>query len=83
VIEIISSSTASRDYHEKLMLYEHYGVKEYWIVAGEVPRGSEHVLVFSLSDGKFHVIGIFSEGFVGSALFPEMKIGIEEIFAYG
>jgi Uma2 family endonuclease len=32
IIEILSESTASRDLHEKLMIYEHFGVKEYWIV---------------------------------------------------
>lgn len=32
IIEILSESTAAKDMHEKLFLYEEYGVKEYWIV---------------------------------------------------
>ncbi len=32
IIEIISSSTASKDMKEKFSLYERAGVKEYWIV---------------------------------------------------
>jgi Uma2 family endonuclease len=32
VIEIISPSTASKDYRKKLFLYERHGVKEYWLV---------------------------------------------------
>ena len=32
IIEIISPSTASRDFKEKLDLYDKHGVKEYWIV---------------------------------------------------
>jgi len=44
VVEIISLSTASRDYHEKRMLYEAFGVKEYWIVFPDGKAGSGHVL---------------------------------------
>ena len=31
IVEILSESTASKDLHEKLQLYERFGVKEYWI----------------------------------------------------
>jgi len=82
VIEILSPSSASRDYYEKRLLYESYGVKEYWIVVPEVPSGSEHVLVLSLSEGKYREIGVFSEGYVESVLFPDMKISLADIFAY-
>jgi len=53
VIEIISPSTASRDYHEKRMLYEAFGVKEYWIVFPDDKVGSGHILILSLTEGKF------------------------------
>jgi len=78
VIEIITPSTAARDYHEKRMLYEANGVKEYWIV---VPEGSEHILVLSLSEGKYIEIGMYAEGFAESALFPGLKIDLSKIFA--
>ena len=32
VVEILSESTAGKDLHEKLQLYERFAVKEYWIV---------------------------------------------------
>jgi Uma2 family endonuclease len=32
VVEILSPSTSSKDLHEKFLLYERVGVKEYWIV---------------------------------------------------
>ncbi len=32
IIEIVSPTTASLDYIQKLRLYEKHGVKEYWIV---------------------------------------------------
>ena len=32
IIEIVSPSTARRDYLTKLNLYAEYGIKEYWIV---------------------------------------------------
>jgi Uma2 family endonuclease len=35
IIEIVSPFTARRDMKDKLFLYEHHGVKEYWIVHPE------------------------------------------------
>lgn len=35
IIEIVSSSNPTHDYIKKLYYYEHYGVKEYWIVDPE------------------------------------------------
>ena len=32
IIEIVSPSTASNDYIQKLFFYKKYGVKEYWII---------------------------------------------------
>lgn len=32
VVEVVSPSSVTRDYHQKRGLYRHYGVKEYWII---------------------------------------------------
>lgn len=32
IIEIVSPSNSERDYKDKLLLYKHAGVKEYWII---------------------------------------------------
>ncbi|HCM28456.1 MAG: hypothetical protein A2Z99_12830 [Treponema sp. GWB1_62_6] len=49
VIEILSPSTALKDQSEKRMLYEKYGVREYWIVN---PNTME-TFVYILRDGKY------------------------------
>jgi len=51
IVEIFSPSTGKRDTHEKFMLYEGAGVKEYWIV---YPK-DKAVNVFILQDdGKYN-----------------------------
>ena len=32
IVEVLSKSTAKKDKNEKLLLYEKFGVKEYWLV---------------------------------------------------
>ena len=46
IIEIVSPSTARRDYLTKLNLYAVYGVKEYWIVNPD----RETITVYRLTD---------------------------------
>ena len=38
VVEILSPSTASRDWRDKLDLYAEHGVKEYWVVDPDAQR---------------------------------------------
>lgn len=50
VIEILSPSTSYKDENEKLLLYEKYGVKEYWIVQ----PGAKMVFIYILDkDGNY------------------------------
>ena len=51
IVEIVSPSTASRDYLLKLNRYQAAGVKEYWIVSPE----REVVNVYSFASGLFDV----------------------------
>ena len=58
VVEILSPSTASRDWRDKLDLYERHGVAEYWLV----DPVSEIVWVFRLVDGALAQVGMYGEG---------------------
>lgn len=46
IIEILSKSTAQKDFTDKFDLYQHAGVKEYWIVS----PNDQHVLAYTLDD---------------------------------
>lgn len=49
LVEVLSSTTASRDRGEKKAIYERNGVRECWLVD---PRARE-LVVFRLKDGRF------------------------------
>jgi Uma2 family endonuclease len=50
LVEILSPTSLKRDVHEKFVLYERFGVREYWIIN---PR-ERYINVFTLqSDGKY------------------------------
>ncbi|KRQ86443.1 hypothetical protein ABG79_01645 [Caloramator mitchellensis] len=48
IIEIVSPSSASIDYVKKLNLYNHYKVKEYWIIN----PNNQKILVYKLQEDK-------------------------------
>ena len=77
VVEILSESTASRDLHEKLFLYEHFGVKEYWIV----DLWSRTIRVHLYADGQFAPAKIFTEkDLLPAAVLLGLKINLQELF---
>ncbi len=80
IIEILSDSTAKKDYNEKFNLYEENEVKEYWIVN----PASQNIEIFSLIDGCFVSLGLFNEKdgaeTVQGNLFPELQIELKVIF---
>ena len=57
IIEILSDSTAKKDYNEKFNLYEENGVKEYWIAN----PASHTIEIFSLMNDKYESLGLFNE----------------------
>ncbi|MCH8555072.1 MAG: Uma2 family endonuclease [Schleiferiaceae bacterium] len=81
IVEVLSESTAKKDYNEKFNLYEENGVKEYWIA----DPANKSIEIFSLIDEKYESLGLFSEkegiAEVAGALFPEMKIPLRQIFS--
>jgi Uma2 family endonuclease len=48
VVEILSPSTSYKDQTTKLALYERYGVKEYWLVNGDIPS----VMVYRIGENR-------------------------------
>lgn len=80
IVEILSDSTAKKDYNEKFNLYEENQVKEYWIVN----PATQTIEVFSLREDKYVSLGLFNEkegaATVEGTLFPELQIELKTIF---
>jgi Uma2 family endonuclease len=78
IIEILSESTAGKDLHEKLMLYEKHGVKEYWIVDMWSRTIRVHLLE---SDGAYGKTAIYNLGdHLPSAVLKGLKIDLDKLF---
>lgn len=78
VVEILSPSTASKDMKTKLLLYQKFGVKEYWLVDPE----KKTVERFNLDrQGKYNPGMMFQENNAESELFADFQISLDELFA--
>ncbi len=58
VVEVLSPSTAQRDWTQKRDLYAKYGVRELWLVAPD----AKLVWVMALTDGEYAIAGVYKEG---------------------
>ena len=78
IVEIFSPKTGKRDLHEKFMLYEEHGVKEYWIVH----PGDKTIQIFLLQDHGKYNDGTFYEfeGKVPVHVFDDYLIDLDDIF---
>jgi Uma2 family endonuclease len=76
VVEVLSPSTASRDYAEKMFLYQRAGVPEYWIVIPE----EKAVLRYVLKNGMYG-IKRFEEGEMESVRLQGYALNIGDLFA--
>jgi Uma2 family endonuclease len=81
IVEILSDSTAKKDYNEKFNLYEENDVKEYWIVN----PATQTIEIFSLIDHKYESLGLFNEKegakTVQGNCFPKLNIALKTIFS--
>jgi Uma2 family endonuclease len=81
IVEVLSDSTAKKDYNEKFNLYEENGVKEYWIAN----PATQTIEIFSLINEKYESLGLYNEreGIteVEGNLFPELIIPLKTIFS--
>lgn len=76
VIEILSPSSIQRDRYEKKKLYEHFRIKEYWII--DPPNCSIEVLV--LEDDRYELYSFAShEGVVKSLVIEGFEVELSDI----
>lgn len=84
----VTSTNWDDDYIDKLNEYERLGIKEYWIVdylaiASRNYLGNPKiptVFVYNLIDGKYKVKSFRRQDTIISAIFPELKLNVAQIF---
>ena len=77
VVEILSPSSASRDWRDKLDLYARHGVAEYWL-ADPV---AEIVWVFRLVDGALVQVGMYGvDDMLSSPLLEGFELDLALVF---
>lgn len=78
VVEILSASNALRDLHQKLGLYQRYGVREYWIVDEE----NRTVDIWTSGDASLDTRRVAGAGGrIESKVLPGLEIPLAEVFA--
>ena len=79
VVEILSPSTASKDIKTKLLLYQKFGVREYWIIDPD----KDTVEILSLDEKGRYVIRQREEkeGTVESIHFKGLKVELTALFS--
>ncbi|OAS21401.1 hypothetical protein A8708_31545 [Paenibacillus oryzisoli] len=78
IIEVLSPSTALKDFNEKFNLYQKYGVQEYWIV----DPGNRTVHVYWLKDGSYQVQHLYTEGdTIHSFIFKDLQMPLNMLFS--
>ena len=91
VVEIVSPSSASEHYEDKLREYQAIGVQEYWIVDPDAIGSAIHIgfpkqptiTVHSLVNGRYQA-HLFQEGDrIESLIFPELTLFVHQIFETG
>ncbi len=77
VVEILSPSTARRDWNEKLNLYARHGVKEYWLISPEYRM----IWVFVLGSATFEEAGRYGEDdTLASPALPGFSLNLGKVF---
>ena len=78
VVEILSPSTASRDWRIKLDLYAEHGVLEYWVVDPDAQR----VWVMTRREGALVEVGNYGrEDVLASPILPGFSVSLDKVFS--
>ena len=76
IVEVISPTSAGRDFTNKAALYEREGVFEYWIVS----PGEKAFFKNTLADGKYVTENV-TGGLLTSSKFSDFSLNADEFFA--
>jgi Uma2 family endonuclease len=77
LIEILSESTRKLDEGIKLRRYEHFGVREYWLVDPQ----RETLRVYRLTESGFQLAADLSkDDILSTPLLPGLKLAVADIF---
>ena len=78
IVEVISPSTVRRDLHEKLRLYESFGVREYWIIH---PIDKTLLIMTPNAEGFYISSRLITTGDrIDSKVFPGLEFDLNELF---
>lgn len=91
VVEIVSPSSVSEDYEEKLKEYEALGVAEYWVVDYEGLGAAKYIgfpkvptlTVYELVEGKYQAKQFRGDDRIESSLFRNLELTANQIFSAG
>jgi Uma2 family endonuclease len=79
VIEILSPTTAKRDFTVKYRYYERMGVKEYWLIDSD----AKNIIVYILDDnGRYGRRNDYiGNAVITSSIFPGLTVSMEQLYA--
>jgi Uma2 family endonuclease len=78
VVEILSPTTARKDMKEKMLLYQKFAVREYWLVDPELNQ--IEVMVLDVQ-GRFQLKNTFVENQdFNSFIFPKLALNLSKLF---
>jgi len=91
VIEIVSPSSASEDYEEKLREYQALGIPEYWTVDHEGLGAAKYIgfpktptlTVHQLIDGKYQPRMFRGDEQIESFVFKQLNLTANQVFSAG
>lgn len=91
VVEIVSSSSASEDYDEKLQEYQTLGIPEYWTVDYEGLGAAKYIgfpkaptlTVHELVDGKYQAKRFRGDDQIQSPTFKDLTLTANQVFSAG
>ncbi|MED4301428.1 Uma2 family endonuclease [Geobacillus stearothermophilus] len=79
VVEVLSPSTALKDYNEKFYTYQHYGIAEYWIV----DTANKMIHVYHLHEGAYQRHATYGQqDTLHSAQFEDLAIPLTYVFGW-
>jgi Uma2 family endonuclease len=89
VVEIVSESTATADYREKVAEYQAIGIPEYWIVDPDPFGAAKYigspkrptVSVYTLRTGIYEVHQYRGDEVIASPTFPELNLTAAQVLA--